>query len=216
MTISAVIFDLDGTVIDNEDEYGEAFRKVLKSLGKKVDKKFPHTSGIGVKENWSLLLSKYRIKTKKTTEELARETQDNYLKLLDQVNFVKGFEEFVRELKDSGIRVALAPSNAWWIVDEVSDAFNIRDYFEVITTGEEALYKKPDPDLFLITAEKLGVDPKECLVIEDSRAGIDAAQRAGMKTIGIARDSKHAKALKRADRIIKNYIQVTPEEISAL
>ncbi len=216
MKVAAVIFDLDGTVIDNEDEYGEAFRKVLKSLGKKVDKKFPHTSGIGVKENWLLLLSKYRIETKKTTEELARQTQDNYLALLDQVNFIKGFEEFIKELKDSNIKTALATSNAWWIVDEVSDQFNIENYFDSITTGEEVEFKKPDPELFLMAAQKLGLDPESCLVIEDSPAGVDAAHSAGMKVIGIARDSKHAKTLTRADMIINNYIQVTPEEISAL
>lgn len=213
MKVSAVIFDLDGTVLDNEDEYGIAFRKVLASLGKRVEKKYPHTTGIGVKENWPRLLSKYHIKTKKSMEELTRATQDAYLDLLDRVTFKNGFEQFVKDLKSSGIITALATSNAWWIVDEVSDKFSISDFFSTVTTGEEVEYKKPDPDLFLSTAQKLSMNPEDCLVIEDSEAGIEAAHRAGMKVIGIAHSSKHAKSLKETDRVVSDYRELTPQRL---
>lgn len=216
MIVSAVIFDLDGTVLDNEDEYGRAFRKVLASLGKKVDKKYPHTQGIGVKENWPVLLAKYNIKTKKTIEELARATQDAYLAQLSYVNFVRGFERFVNRLKDSGIKVALATSNTWWIVDEVSENLDLEEIFSVITTAEEAVFNKPDPEIFVLTADKLGFEPKECLVIEDSVAGIEAAKSAGMKVIGIARDSKHANDLKEADFVVTDYTQISPQKIAKL
>lgn len=216
MAISAVIFDLDGTVLDNEDEYGAAFRSVLRLLGKKVDKKFPHTAGIGVKENWPHLLSKYHIKTKKTIEELTRATQDAYLSNLSRVTLKKGFKNFIRDLADSGIGVALATSNAWWIFGEVSEQFHLEDYFSVITTGEEAEYRKPDPELFLLTAQKLGIEPENCLVIEDSQAGVEAAHRAGMKVIAIARDNKHAQTLKDADLIISDYFDLSPQTVLAL
>ncbi len=216
MTISAVIFDLDGTVLDNEDEYGRAFRKVLASLGKRVDKKYPHTQGIGVKENWPVLLAKYSIKTKKTIEELTRATQDAYLAQLTFVNYVRGFENFVDKLKDSGIKVALATSNTWWIVDEVSENLNLDEIFSVITTAEEAVFNKPDPEIFVLTADKLGFEPEKCLVIEDSVAGIEAAKRAGMKVIGIARDSKHANDLKEADFVVTDYTQISPQKIAKL
>ena len=134
MTISAVIFDLDGTVLDNEDEYGAAFRKVLRSLGKHFDKKYPHTAGIGVKENWPLLLSKYHIKTKRTMEELARATQEAYLQKLSEVNVKDGFEKFVKALKESGIQVGLATSNAWWIVNEIKGQLGLEGIFDVVTT----------------------------------------------------------------------------------
>jgi len=216
MTLAAVIFDLDGTVLDNEDEYGLAFRKVLKSLGKRVDLKYPHTQGIGVKENWPLLLSKYKIKTKRTIEELTAQTQDAYLKLLPKVDIKKGFEGFISDLRSSGIATALATSNDWWIVDGVLAELKLERFFDVTTTGEEVDYKKPNPDLFFLTARKLGVEPENCLVIEDSPAGIEAAHRAGMKAVGIARDKKHAMALKEADLIIYNYRQLSPLKIAGL
>lgn len=216
MKISAVIFDLDGTVLDNEDEYGIAFRKVLKNLGRKVDKKYPHIGGIGVKENWPILLSKYHIKTDKSIEELTKETQDAYLSQLSRVDFKKGTESFINDLKNAGIKVALATSNAWWIVEEVSDALPLDKLFDVTTTGEEVEFKKPDPDLFLITAQKLGVEPPGCLVIEDSQAGVEAAQRAGMKVIGITDNPKHTEVLKNADMVIKNYYETSPEKLKSL
>lgn len=216
MIISVVIFDLDGTVLDNEDEYGAAFRKVLRSLGKHVDKKYPHTPGIGVKENWPLLLSKYHIKTKRTMEELARATQDAYLQMLSHVNVKKGFEGFVKALKVSGIKIALATSNAWWIVDEIKRELDLEGVFEVITTGEEVAYNKPDPDIFILTAEKIGVERQACLVIEDSQAGIEAAHRAGMKVVAIARDAEHAKSLKEAEVVVKSFRQLTPSILSSL
>ena len=216
MTISAVIFDLDGTVLDNEDEYGAAFRTILRLLGKKVEKKYPHIGGIGVKENWPRLLAKYKIKTKKTFEELTLETQNEYLKRIGEVTLKKGFEDFVADLKNSGISCALATSNAWWIVEAISEIHPLSHFFDTITTGEEVDFKKPDPDLFLLTAQKIGVESSECLVIEDSNAGIEAAHRAGMKAIGIYRDRNHAQELKEADLLIRNFYELSPASIAAL
>lgn len=216
MKISAAIFDLDGTVLDNEEEYGVAFRKTLRKFGKRVDKKFPHTSGIGVKENWPLLLAKYKIKTNKSLEEITCTTQDEYLKLLPRVNFKKGFEAFMKALKDLGISVAMATSNTWWIVDEVSENLGLNTTFEVITTGEEVPYNKPDPEIFLLTAKKLGAEPEECLVFEDSVAGVEAAKRAGMKVVGIARDKSHADSLKEADLVVSDYTKISLQKLDSL
>lgn len=213
---TAVIFDLDGTVLDNEDEYGLAFKKVLGGLGKRVDSKYPHTAGIGVKENWPLLLSKYKIKTKKSIEELARETQDMYLQLLPKVEIKKGLENFVSDLRNSGIMVALATSSVWRITDKVLTELGLEDFFDVTTTGEEVDYKKPDPGLFLLTAQKLEIEPEDCLVIEDSVAGIEAAHGAGMKAIGIARDKKHARTLEEAELVVSDFRQIKPAVLASL
>jgi len=212
--ISAVIFDLDGTVLSNEDEYGEAFKQVLRSLGKEVDEDYPHVGGIGVKENWPILLTKYKIKTDKTIEELTRKTQEAYLEKLDKVNLKDGFAIFAKELKDEGVKIALATSNAWWILEEVFEALSLEKFFDVTTTGEEVDLKKPAPDLFLITANKLGMLPEQCLVIEDSQAGIDAAHKAGMKVVGIARDETHAKSLKDADLLVFSYSELSSKRIN--
>jgi HAD superfamily hydrolase (TIGR01509 family) len=207
MSISAVIFDLDGTVLTDEDEYGKAFKKVLSGLGVKVVSDFPHRGGIGVEENWRYLLEKYKIKTNKTVQELGKETQKEYLKLLGEVELKEGFEDFIKDLKKSGITTALATSNSWYVVERIFVALPIEEYFDSITTGEEVKEKKPSPDIFLKAADKINTDPENCVVFEDSEAGIKAAQEAGMKVVGIARDEVHAKELKKADLVVYDYKQ---------
>ena len=216
MKISAVIFDLDGTVLDNEDEYGLAFKKVLESLGAEVKTDYPHVGGIGVKENWPGLLRKYHIKITKTVDELASATQQEYLRLLSKVKIKKGLGVFVKELKESGIKTALATSNDWYVLKKVFDTLLIEKFFDSVTAGNEVENKKPAPDLFLAAADKLDVAPEECLVIEDSASGVEAARRAGMKVIAIARDTTHAKELEDADMVIKSYNQLSPETIAGV
>lgn len=213
MKISAVIFDLDGTVLDNEDEYGLAFKKVLADLGEEVKTDYPHIGGIGVKENWPYLLKKYHIKTKKTLDELASLTQKEYLKLLPRVKVKKDLEAFVRKLKESGIKTALATSNVWFIVEKVFEEIPIEGFFDSVTTGEEVAQKKPAPDLFLKAADKLDISPDGCLVIEDSPSGVEAAHQAGMKVIAVARDENQAKKLSGANLVIRGYNQLAPETI---
>jgi HAD superfamily hydrolase (TIGR01509 family) len=214
--VAAVIFDLDGTVLANEDEYGAAFRIILARLGKKVNKAFPHVGGIGVKENWPILLSRYEIKTRKTIEELSRATQDEYLKLLRGVKVKRGFAEFIARLQKENISTALATSNDLWILEQVFEELSLDKYFKVTTTGEEVENKKPSPDLFLLTARKLGVNSRDCLVIEDSQAGIEAAKLSGMKVIGMARDATHAKSLIGADIVVGSFAEINIELIEKL
>lgn len=205
MRIPAVIFDLDGTVLDDEEVYGAAFTKVLEGLGVKVKEPRPHKGGIGVAENWSYLLAKYKIKTTKSTQELSSKTQQEFIKLIGKVRLEEGFIEFVEQLKLSRTTVALATSNEWFVVEKILDSFNLENVFDVVTTGEEVTYKKPDPDLFINTARKLGVDSVDCIVFEDSPAGVEAAIRAGMRVVGVAGSKEDAKGLSGADLIITNY-----------
>jgi len=216
MIISAVIFDLDGTVLDNEDEYGRAFNKVLKSLGVDSGTDYPQVGSIGVHENWPILLEKYKIKTTRTTEKLARATQDAYLAQIGQITLKPGIENFIKDLKESGILMALATSNNWFIVQEDFDRLKLDNYFDYVVTAEEVHNKKPEPDLFLKAAEKLSVEPSVCLVIEDAPSGVKAAHSAGMKVIGIARNDETEGALIEADLIVRSYSEITPEVLAKL
>lgn len=214
MQPSLVIFDLDGTVLEDEDEWGKAFGVVLKRLGAKNVPGYPHITGIGIEENWPILLRKFKIKTKKTTDELANATRVEYNKLIPKITLKKGFKDFVKILRSLEVKVALATSSTWETVERVFDALGIEQDFDSVTTGEEVFYKKPDPQIFEIAADKLGVSLKECLVFEDSEAGVKAAKSAGMKVIGVYRNSKHKKTLKDADRLIKDFTEVTPKMIA--
>lgn len=164
-----------------------------------------------MEENWKKLIPKFKIKTKKSIGKLSKETQEAYLKLLPKVTLKAGVIDFINDLKDSGVLVALATSNTWPTVEKVFDSLNLDGVFETMTTAEEVEFKKPDPEIFLLTAQKLGIDPENCLVLEDTEAGIKAAKDAGMKVVAIARENKHAKLLKKANKVIYDYKKLSPE-----
>lgn len=216
MKIFAIIFDLDGTVLSDEDEYGEAFARVLRKLGVDVKSSYPHTGGIGVEENWLLFIKKYKIKTTKSIEELAQDTQNEYYKLIPRITIKKGFEDFVNEIRELGIKTALATSNSWPAVKKLFERFGISDYFDCVITAEEVVRKKPDPEIFLLSAEKLGVASESCLVIEDSAAGVEAARAAGMKVVAIAHNETHAETLKKANLVIEDFDDLSPEILAEL
>ncbi len=211
MKLSAVIFDLNGTVLNDEDEYNVAFNKILKNLGIDITKPIPHERGIGIKENWDIYLKNLPIKTSKTPEILAQETQEEYLKLLNEISVRPGFEDFAQDLKDSGIKIGLATSNTWEVTMKILEKTDLMDIFDSITTTEEVRFNKPDPDLFLVAADKLGVEKYECLVVEDAPSGVAAAHRAGMKVAAIADSEENAEELAKADLVAEGFAEITPK-----
>jgi HAD superfamily hydrolase (TIGR01509 family) len=216
MIPKAVIFDLNGTVLADERQYALAFLEVLAMLGKKVETKFPQTRGIGVKENWPGLIHKYKINTKKTNDELARMTQDAYLKRLDKVKLKKGLVNFIRELQDRDILIALATSNNYSVVEKIFDKLGIEDLFTVVTTAEDVSFNKPSPEIFTVTADKLGVEPEDCIVIEDAESGVAAAHAASMKVVAILPGKKLPKKLSEADLIIKSFNEISIGDLAVL
>lgn len=185
MKLAAVIFDLDGTIIKSEEEWGKAFISVLKRLGIDTKGRDPHTPGVDIKFNWKNLLVKYGIKTDKTSEELEILTYAEYKKLIPQISLNDGVLEFLNMLRERDLPLALATLTNWEVAEEILNHFGLNNYFESTTTGEEVGSPKPDPDIFLLAAEKLGVEPVDCLVVEDSESGVTAAHEAGMKVIKV-------------------------------
>jgi len=213
MKIKAAIFDLDGTVVADEDEYGEAFNRVLRRFGIDTGTSYPHVAGIGVEENWEIFLSKNKSKIDKSIEELSQDTQKEYLKLLERVNPKDGFIEFVQLIRNEGVKTALATSNSWFVTDKILEKLSLEDYFDCITTAEEVDHKKPDPQIFEITIAKLGLLPKECVVFEDSRAGVVAAKALGIKVIAFFRSEEHKKTLKKADVIVRDFTELEIDDL---
>jgi len=210
MKFKAVIFDQDGTVADHELIYEEAFKIVLARNGVNPGKHFYHQRGIGVLENWTAFKKTFDIDPDKTAEELARQTQEEFIKLLPQSRLIPGFMEFARSLKDKGIKIALATSNSKEIVYKVGKMLKIENIFDAIVTGEEIKNKKPDPEIFLKTAQKLKVYPYECFVFEDSASGIIAAQKAGMKVGVVLRNNHDHPKFDSADLLIEDFTSIPP------
>ncbi len=216
MKFSAVIFDLDGTIIDSEEAWGMAFVNVFKILGVNPKNDHPAVGGVSLKDNWKNLLVEYGIQTNKTLDELVILTYMEYEKLISMITLNDGFIEFIENLKDNNFPVALATSTKWELVDKIFDRFEIGDLFDIVTTSDEVINPKPDPEIFTVTADKLGVEREDCLVIEDSGAGVTAARRAGMKVIAITDDEDVTPEIEKADKIVGGFSDIKLKEIDLL
>src|SRR5258706_6172211 len=215
MNILAAIFDLDGTIIESELAWGKAFVTILATFGVKAETIHPETSGMSVKDNWKNLISKYNIKTAKTSEEIEVLTYLEYQEYIPEINLREGATELIMNLKDSGVEIALATSTNWEIAEKVLKSLNIETLFDSITTGEEVIRAKPDPAIFIKAAEKLNLEPDMCLVFEDSLSGVKAAREAEMNVVAIDETVENA-VLDEANLVVGSLSEVKTKVIAEL
>jgi HAD superfamily hydrolase (TIGR01509 family) len=116
--------------------------------------------------------------------------------------------ELIKFLHEAGIPLALATSSNVRVMNTVLDSFGIRPYFSSILSGGELPESKPDPAIYLISAERLGIDPADCLVIEDTANGILAAKRAGMYCVAYRNPNSGKQDLSKADEIVDSLLEV--------
>ncbi len=187
--IKGVIFDLDGVIVSTDELHYEAWKKLAKELGitdftRKDNEK---QRGVSRMESLEVVLAKSsRQYTEEEKVQLADRKNNYYkemLKTLDKSALLPGSEETLLKLKEKNILTALgsASQNAITILKQIE----IYDLFNEISSGLDVTRSKPDPQVFLVAAQKLGLDPSECLVVEDSKAGIVAAKAGGMKSLAV-------------------------------
>jgi beta-phosphoglucomutase len=206
--LKACIFDLDGVVVDTAKFHFIAWREVARSLG--FD--FTHEEneklkGISRMESLELILKWGGVAADEATKmQLATRKNEHYLhlcSLLKPDEAIPGVIDFIRQLRSEGVKIALgsASKNATFILEKLE----ILALFDAIVDGTRTTKGKPDPQVFLLAAEDLGIDPTDCVVFEDAEAGIEAALAAGMLAIGVGDPS----VLTEAHQVIQDFRAVT-------
>lgn len=185
----AVIFDLDGTILDNEQLWEEAFVKVMKKQNLKISLRqkngWKHEPGLGLTLNWRNILAANEIQDPMQVRKTVSETVKEYNDLNQDLKLREGVEEVVETVKQRGWRTALSTGSDWFTVEKELEELGLMLAFEVTTTGEEVYLPKPDPEIYVLTGQKLGIEPENCLVVEDSVAGARSALEAGMRVAAI-------------------------------
>lgn len=211
----AVIFDLDGTLVDSMWMWEAIDVEYLGRYGHTLPEELQtQIEGMSFTETAIFIKERFQIpdsieKMKADWLEMARE------KYRTQVPLKKGALSFLQMLKKRGLRIGIATSNGVELVREVLESLNITPYFDSVHTCCEVKRGKPAPDIYLLVARELGVDPGACLVFEDVVAGIMAGKNAGMTTCAVEDTCSLAQTKEKmelADYYIKDYFEVIRQE----
>ena len=189
--IKAVIFDMDGVIIDSEMVYLEYLWEYAKT--KKADIRIEElygTVGTTKKDCWVVVAA--AVNNGETWEELRAGYMGIWDRIFKEVDYQKIFRPEILSimdwLKDSGYLLAVASSTGLDEVKQILTVNHVAERLEIMVSGNNFKRSKPEPEVYLYTAEQLGVKPEECLVIEDSTVGITAGSRAGMHVAALIDD----------------------------
>lgn len=196
--IKAVIFDLDGVLVTTDELHFEAWKALADKLGINDFTKADNVRQRGVSRMASLEVVLEKTDRAFSEEEklaLAEEKNEIYvrsLSALSETDVLSGANEFIDYLKSKGIKTAVgsASKNTPLILEKTK----LAGKFDAVSCGLDTTKSKPDPEVFLIAAKKLGVAPCDCVVVEDSDAGIEAAKTGGMYAIAVGAAEYNSKA----------------------
>lgn len=189
MSVQAVIFDLDGVIVSTDEYHYEAWNKMSDEEGILFNREINmRLRGVSRMQSLEIILERAeKTYTPNEKEELAARKNQYYVELLQKLSpadILPGVLQVLKELKERGIRLAIGSSskNTPFILDKIG----LGSFFDAVADGNQIQRSKPDPEVFLLAASKLGMKPSNCIVVEDAEAGIEAALAAGMKAAAVS------------------------------
>lgn len=211
--IKAVIFDMDGVIVDSEHVHNKAEKEAMLKYGVKVSsKELQNYTGMTDEAMFTEFIKEHDLDT--THEEIYNEKEKALLSLLkENITPVAGVINLINKLKQAGIKLGVASSSHRKVVGFVLKELGIASLFDTIIAVEDITHGKPDPEIFLKAASKLSTNPEDCLVIEDARSGVEAAKKAGMKCIGYKNPNSGNQDLSKADIIVDDFSKIKVKEL---
>lgn len=213
-SIQAVIWDLDGVIIDSAEEHRLAWQRLAREEGVPfTDTDFWATFG---KRNDDILAIQWGTLQPQQVKLLADRKENYFRELIRKTAApLPGSIELMRGLHEAGFRQALASSAPIENIQLISDALGLERYLTALMSGETVPHGKPAPDIFLKAAQALDIQPPYCLVIEDAVAGVQAAHAAGMRCISVA-GNRDLPGLRQAELMVKSLTEVDVERVRTL
>ena len=208
LIMNAVIFDMDGVIVDSEIHWKTTEGFFLQSLipGWSVDDQ-DKIIGLGVLDLYRVLVDTYHLP--KTEDEFLAIYQEMANEIYGQkVSLIKGFTELLTSLTANDVPVALASSSPGSWINIMLERFHLRDSFQVVVSADALKgHGKPSPAIYLLTATLLGIRPDRCIAIEDSKNGVLSAKNAEMFCVGFRNGFNDEQDLSRADVIIHHFAE---------
>lgn len=202
----AVLWDLDGTLVDSAPYHWLAWREVMAAAGHHLHPRDFATS-FGKRNDTILRGLLGPDLPEDEIQRMSDDKEERYRRYVRQrgLKFLAGAEGWLVRLRAAGWKQALASSAPPANIDAAFEALDLERYLEAVVSAEEVGKGKPDPAIFLRAAERLGVPPARCIVVEDAPAGLEGARRAGMKCVGVL--SSHFSELQ-ADVVVPSLLDL--------
>lgn len=196
-TTTAYIFDLDGVIVDTAHYHYMAWRRMANELGFDLTlEDNERLKGVSRMQSLAIVLEVGRVSLPPEQQEaLAHQKNVWFMEYVEQMTPAEvfpGVPELIQRLRTAGYKIALASSSK--NAQRVLELLQLRDAFDAVVDGTMITHSKPDPEVFLLAARKLGVVPAEAIVFEDAEAGVEAALRAGMRCVGVGNPQQLGKA----------------------
>jgi len=187
----AVLWDLDGTLVDSEEYHWRAWKETMDRAGVGLTRQ-DFLASFGQRNDAILAKWLGEKAAPGEIEQIGNDKEERYRELVRQEGLLPlpGAAEWVERLHREGWRQAIASSAPRSNVETVLDALRMRPWFQAAVSAEDVREGKPAPDVFLAAAARLGAEPHGCVVVEDARAGVEAARRAGMRSIGVGKNAQ--------------------------
>lgn len=211
----ACIFDLDGVIVDTVPSHYQAWKAMADELNVPFDEEAnEQLKGVSRKESMEHILSLGGLtRSDEEIQEMTDRKNKIYVDLISTMteeDILPGVVEFIDLLKENHIAVAIGSSSK--NTPTILKCVGLENTFDAIVDGNQVTHSKPDPEVFLMGAERLELNPEDCVVLEDATSGVAAAKRAGMKCIGIGELS----VLAEADKVIPNLLNVDLDFLKSL
>lgn len=223
--LRAVIFDFDGVITDSEILHLRAFNQSLAPYGIEITKNEYYTTYLGFNDNdcYRLLIEKGLLKMDEQQINAIMNQKKRIFEQLSQTEgkMIEGVRDFLNMLGQNNIPMAICSGSLLTEVEMVLEEARLRHLFEVIVSGEQVTKGKPHPEGFLLSLQRLNENPgnpitaNQCVVIEDSHWGLEAAKAAGMHTIAVT-NSYDAQQLSMAEKIVNRLNDLTIDDLQQL
>ena len=207
--IKAVIFDMDGLMVDSEPVHFKAYEQVLGELGKTVPESDYAERYVGISDGDAAqdIVKRYHLPI--SAKELLTRKAAAFAKLLPgNVVPKEGLFDLLKDLRAHGYKTAVASGAMLPDIEKIIASLGLQDSFDALCSAEQVAHGKPAPDVFLLAAQKLGVQPAESLVLEDAPVGAQAAHAAGMKCYAIPSRETKGRSFNGATQVLSSLNEV--------
>jgi beta-phosphoglucomutase len=215
MSSFAVIFDMDGVIIDSNPFHKISLRQFCEKYGyhlsdqELINKIYGRTNKEWIANLFGALSQEDLVRYEEEKESLFRELYKNDIRAL------RGLPEFLKRLKEKNIPIAIGTSAPRSNVDYVLSHTGLEKYFATILDESDVEHGKPNPEIYLKVAARLGYEPSRCIVFEDSLSGVESARRAGAKVVGVA--TTHSfEELSHTDFVIQDFADLDPATLISI